>query len=130
LEVAELLEGAGGGALVGVEAALETLQAVFEVVEGGAEGVLADADVGAIIRFVIEGIVDFEAMLPEVGFDGAEAADFPFVVNEGVDEVALTRGGGVELGVVLGGELGEWLGVFATDDVGFGVNAGFQGVQA
>jgi hypothetical protein len=51
-------------------------------------------------------------------------------VNEGVDEVALARGGGVELGVVFGGELREGFGIFAADDVGLGVNARFQGVQA
>jgi hypothetical protein len=119
----ELFEGALGGALVGVEAALEALEAVFEVVEGGAEGVLAVADVGAIVRFVIHGVVGFEPILPEVGFDGAEAADFPFVVDEGVDQVALARGDGAELGVVLGSELGEGLGIFAADDPGLGVNA-------
>jgi hypothetical protein len=129
LQVAELLESALGGALVGVETALETIEALFDVVKGGAESVLAETYV-AVVRFVIEGIIDFEMVLPDVGFDSAEAADLPFVVDEGVHQVALARGCGVELGVVLGGELSQGFGIFAPDDVGLGMNAGFQGVHA
>jgi hypothetical protein len=121
LQVAELLEGALGGALIGVEAALEAFQSVFEVVEGGAEVVPAEADVAAVVRLVVEDVVRFEPMLPEVGFDGAEAADLPLVVDQCVDEVALTRRDGLELGVVLRGELRQGLGVFAADDVRFGM---------
>jgi hypothetical protein len=130
LKVLQLLEGSLGGALVGVEAALETFEAVFEIVEGGAEGVLAGANVAAIVGIFKEGIVPGKGVLPEVGFDGAESADFPFVVNEGIDEVPLTWGDGVELGVVLGGQLREIIGVFAADDVGLRMDAGFQSVQA
>jgi hypothetical protein len=130
LKVLELLESALGGTLVGVEAALETLEAVFEVLEGGAEGVLAAADVTGVVQVVVQGVIHIEPLLPEVGLDGAETADLPFVVNQGVDEVSLPRGDRVELGIVFGGELSEGVGVFASDDVGLGMKAGFQGVHA
>jgi hypothetical protein len=130
LELLELLEGALGGAFVGVEAALETLEAVFEVAEGGTEISLAEADVTAIVGLVIEDVVQLETMFPEVGFHGAKAADIPLVVDQGVYEVTLAGGGRAELGVVFGGELREGFGIFAADDVGLGVNAGFQGISA
>jgi hypothetical protein len=89
-----------------VEAALETLETLFEVLEGSAEGVLAAADVTGLVRVVVECVVPLELLLPEVGFDGAETTDLPFVVDQSVDEVALARGSGQELRVVFGGELG------------------------
>jgi hypothetical protein len=125
-----LLEGAGGGALVGVETALETLYAVFEVVEGMVEGMFAVEDVPFVGGIEAPYFVILEHLLPEGGLDGAETADVPLVVDEGVDEVPLTGGDGVELIVVLGGELRESLGVFASDDVGLRVNAGSKRVQA
>jgi hypothetical protein len=126
----QLAEDALGGAFVGVEAALEALEAVFEVFEGGAEGVFPAADVDAVVRLVIEVVVLCKVVFPEVSFDGAEAAYLPLVVDEGIDEVALARADGVKLGVILGGEAGEGFGVFAADDVGFGMKAGLEGVKA
>jgi hypothetical protein len=114
-----------------VEAALEVFQTLFEVwVEGGGEGVAAAASVGPGLGVEGPVVEELELVGPEVGFDGAEAADLPLVVDEGVHQVALAGGDGVELGVVLSGEMGEGLGVFAADDVGLGVNAGFQGIHA
>jgi hypothetical protein len=130
LQVAELAEGSGGGALVGVEAALETLEAVFEIIEGMVEGMFAVENVPFVVGTEAPYFVVLEHLLPESGFDGAEAADVPLVVDQSVHEVALARGDGVELIVVLGGELREDFGVFAADDVGLRVNAGFQGVHA
>jgi hypothetical protein len=66
----EFLEGALGGSLVGVETALEALEAVFEVIEGGAKRVLAAEGipfVGAIVRTKV---VELQLAIPEVGFDG------------------------------------------------------------
>jgi hypothetical protein len=66
----------------------------------------------------------------KVGFGETKAADEPLVVDEGIDQIPLTRSDGVELGVIFGGELGEGFRCFAADDVGFGMKAGFEGVQA
>jgi hypothetical protein len=66
----------------------------------------------------------------EVGFGEAEAADEPLVVDDGVDEVPLTRGDGVELGIVFVAEAGEGFGLFRADDQGFGMKAGFEGVES
>jgi hypothetical protein len=130
VQLAELLEGALTGALIGVEAALETLEAVFEVKEGRAEGELSPADVVRVIRVEGLAIVSIEGAFPELGLDAFETADFPFVADDGIDEVPLAGSDGMELGVISGGELGEGLGIFAANDVGFGMKAGFQGVHA
>jgi hypothetical protein len=93
LQVAELLEGALGGALVGVEAALEVFQALFEVgVEGGGEGVTAAADVVRVVGIGRVGVEPLEFEGPEVGFDALQTADLPFVADDGVDEIALAGG--------------------------------------
>jgi hypothetical protein len=112
-----------------VETALETLETVFEVIEGMVEGMFAVEDVPFVGGIEAPYFVILEHLLPDGGLDGAKAADVPLVVDEGVDEVPLTGGHGVELIVVLGGELRESFGIFAADDVGSGVDAGFQGVH-
>ncbi len=129
LEGAKLGEGAVGGTLQGVETGLEARQARSDAFESVGEGVAADAL--ALLAGGVEdlGVAD-EPVLPELGFDEAETADEPLVVDDGVDEVALAGGRGAEMGVVLGGELGEGGGVFATDDEGFGMQAGLEGVHA
>jgi hypothetical protein len=127
--IAEFGQDGAGGALQGVEAGLEAGETYFEGVEGVGEGVLALQDHETVLPFEV--IVAFlEVVGVEVGFGEAEAADEPLVVDEGIDEIALAWGNGVELGVVFGGELGEGFGVFAADDVGFGMEAGLESVQA
>jgi hypothetical protein len=51
-------------------------------------------------------------------------------VGQAVDQIAFLGVVGWNSGVVFGGEWGEGIGGFAADDVGLGVNAGFQGVHA
>ena len=100
-------------ALGGVYAALET-------------GELA----GALGEDVAEGdVVDVDDALPQLGLDGAEAAEEPFAIDEGVDEHALLGGGGAEAAVIFAGEFLEGGGDFAADERGFGVDAGFEGVH-
>jgi len=70
------------------------------------------------------------AVLPELGLGFAEAAKLPLGGYHGVDQEALFGGGGLEAVVVLDGEGFEGIGVFAGDDVGAGVDAGFEGVEA
>jgi hypothetical protein len=129
LELIQFFQGVAAGTLEGVEAGLEALEAGFEDGEGVGEGVS-----GAEMVVVVFGIEVFvpalEVLGVEVGLGQTEAADEPLVVDKGVDEVALARGGGEELGVVFGCELGESGGVFATDDEGFGVEAGLESVAA
>jgi len=126
-----LLEGSGGGTLEGVDAALDGIEAIFDNKVCAGEAVFAVEDfVGVGGVRVVEGVVGVELPRPNIGFDGAETTDPPFVVNDGIDEVALAGGDGVKLGVVFGSELGEGGGIFTANDLRVGVNAGFQGIQA
>ena len=94
--------------------------------------------VGVAARgIVLDGVVDefgvgevlvqaFDAVVPELGFDAAEAALDPLGGDEGVDERELRWAGGPIVEEVRGGEGFK----FGGDDVGPGVNAGFEGVEA
>jgi len=74
-------------------------------------------------------VVDIEDTLVELGLDGAEAAEEPVAIDEGVDEEALVGGGGVEAGVVFADEFLEGSPGFAADELSFGVDAGFEGIH-
>jgi hypothetical protein len=66
----------------------------------------------------------------ELGLDPGEAATVPVALDHGVDEEGLERADGVAGLVVSFGQSGELGGVLAGQDVGLGVNAVFQGVEA
>ena len=66
---------------------------------------------------------------PELGFDAAEAALGPLGGDEGVDERELGGAGGVVVVVKSNVESFEPGGIFAGDDVGAGIDAGFEGVE-
>ncbi len=72
----------------------------------------------------------FDTVIPELGFDAAEAALDPLGGDECVDERELRWAGGPIVEEVRGGEGFKFGGVFAGDDVGPGVDAGFEGVEA
>jgi hypothetical protein len=83
---------------------------------------------------VFDGVVDvlgvgevlvqaFDAVVPEVGFDAAEAALGPLGGSEGIDERELVVAGGMELDEECGGEGCELGGVFVADDLRTGVDA-------
>jgi hypothetical protein len=102
---------------------------VTEVGGSGAGAVSSASSTSSAISFE-DGVFDVgEALLPELGFDAAEAAEEPFGIDEGVDEHALLRGGGMEAVVILVGEGFEAGGGFVLDDVGTGVDAGFESVH-
>ena len=73
-------------------------------------------------------VEDVDAVIPELGFDAAEAALDPLGGDESVDERELDGVGGLEVEHEHGGEGFEFGGVFAGDDVGPGIDAGFEGV--
>jgi len=107
------------GAVGGVDAALETVEVI-------AAGV---ADLGHLKPF--DGVVEaFEVVPPDLRFEGAEAALEPLGGDESVDQGAHFGSGGLEAVVVFGGEEGESRRVFAGDDLGLCVDAGFQGIEA
>jgi len=124
----EVLEGFEGAEVHAVGALDATLNA-GEGIEGGMESV---AERGIVLDGGIEEIgvgevfvEAFDTVIPELGFDAAEAALDPFGGDEGVDESKLVRVGGVEMEEELGGEGFEFGGIFAGDNVGPGVDAGF-----
>jgi hypothetical protein len=59
-----------------------------------------------------------------------KAAEGPLAVDEGVDEGASVGGLGLVVGVVVVTEGFELGGIFAADEEGLGVDAGFEGVGA
>ena len=71
-----------------------------------------------------------DAELEELRFEGAEAALQPLGGDKGIDQGADFGSGGLVAVMVLGGEERESRGVLAGDDLGLGVNAGFQGIEA
>ena len=71
----------------------------------------------------------FDAVVPELGFDAAEATLDPLGGDEGVDERELYWAGRLVVEEELGGEGFEFGGIFAGYDVGPGVDAGFEGVE-
>ena len=113
LEAAELIEGVVVVALGGIDATLEAGKFIALVGVGLGEG----------------DVEDVVGLLPELSLDGAEAAEKPVAVDEGVDEQALVRCGGVEAVVVLVDEFLEVGPDFAADELGFRVDAGFEGIH-
>jgi hypothetical protein len=107
------------GAVGGVDAALETCEDV------------AVALVNVRHFEAFDGVVKaLDVVLPELGFEGAETALEPLGSDESVDQGAHFGGGGLVAAVVFGGEESESRGVFAGDDLGLSVDAGFQGIEA
>jgi hypothetical protein len=68
-------------------------------------------------------------VLPELGLDAAEAAQLPIGGDERVDQATLGGIGRLVLVLILGSKGFEITGVFAGDDVGLGMDAGFEGVE-
>jgi hypothetical protein len=129
LEGLEDFEGAEVEAVGGIDAALNAVKGIEGAVVGLAErGIVLDGFVNVLA--VGEGLVQaFDAVVPEVGFDAAEAALGPLGGDEGIDERELGSASGMVLAVECRGEGFECGGVFVADDFGMGVDAGFQGVE-
>jgi hypothetical protein len=131
--------GLGGGIELGFEQGLFGLQAL-EFVEGVAVIALGHIDAAleagegflhAVERLAEDGAVDLiaHALLPDFGLYAAEAAEEPFAIDEGIDEHALLGGIGEKAAVILELEAFEVGGGFVVDDLGVGVDAGFEGVH-
>ena len=118
-EALEALE-LGGGFLVGLfgggDAALEAHEDGAGVGES-----FAELDAGA--AFGLHGVI-----FPEVSFDAEEAAEEPLAADELIDLEAGFGSAWGEVGVVLGLEEGEVFAGFAEDELGIGVEAGFEGI--
>ena len=67
---------------------------------------------------------------PEIGFDAAQTAETPFVVDHGIDEETLVGVGRAVEFMVFGGQLGEIFGGFCEHDLLLGMDAVLQGVEA
>ena len=88
------------------------------------------AIVGLAEDIIVGGLEAFDgALLPEVRFHAAEAAEEPFAIDQRIDEHALFGGGGLEAAVIFEFEGFEVGGYFATDNLGFGVDAGFESIS-
>jgi hypothetical protein len=105
------------GALGRIGAALEEREVFSAADEVQALGVGALAHVHAI------GVV-----VPDLGVGERIAAEEPVGVDEGGDEEGLFGSGGVPAEEISVGKGAEFGGVFAGDDLGSGVEAGFEGI--
>ena len=129
LEVLEDFEGTEIHAVSRINAPLNAGKGI----EGGMESVAEGGTVldGGIDEFGVRKVFveAFDLIVPELGFDAAEAALGPLGGDESVDESELVEVGGAKVEVKCGGESFELGGIVAGDDVGTGVNAGFEGVE-
>ena len=112
MQAFQFAEGVMVVALGGIDAALEAGENVAVLLEDQAE-----AD-----------IEDVHGIFPELSLDGAAAAEEPFAIDEAVDEEALDGAVGTEAAVILGGEFVEGGLVFAADELGLGIDTGFERV--
>ena len=125
LEILQSFERAEEHAVGSVDAALEARKGLESVLEGMAErGIVLDGGVDKIgVRKIL--VEAFDLVIPELRFDAAETALGPFGGDEGVDKGEFGGAGGAVVEVKCGGEGFEFGGVFAGDDMGPGVDAGF-----
>jgi hypothetical protein len=115
--------------------ALEFLQREAIVARGGIHAALEAGEIvaaGAVpmLGFTAGVGIFLQAIAPVDGFGFAETVDLPLVVGERIDEEALFGEGGLPTLVVLFGESCERGGIFAGNDLAFGVHAGFKGIEA
>src|SRR6202041_3035246 len=99
-----------------------------EALEGGAAA--GEAVAGPALLNFMRIDEELAGGAPEFGFDAAQAAEAPFVVDHGIDEETLIGVGGAVEFVVFGGEFGEVFGGFAEHDLMLGMDAVLQGVEA
>jgi hypothetical protein len=129
LEVLQDSEVAEIHAVGALDAALESVEGLEGVLIGMAEG-----------RIVLDGLVEIlgggevvvealDLVIPELGFDAAEAALGPLGGDEGIDQGALVGVGGLVMEEEFGGKVLEFARIFAANDVRPGVDAGLEGVQ-
>jgi hypothetical protein len=119
LEQQQLLESPVVAALGGIDAAMQAVESI----QAGMEGLPGRHDIFAAIPVQ-------HGDIPELGLGFAEAAELPLGGYHGIDEEAPFGGGGLKAVVMLDGENFEDFRVFAWDDVGVSVNAGFEGIEA
>ena len=111
----QILAGALVVALAGIHDALEAVEGCAAVDEGIAGA--GHFDFGVRFEEKPGGGV------PEFGFDAAQTAEAPFVIDDGIDEEAFVGVGRAVEFVVFGGEQGEIFGGFGEHDLLFGVDA-------
>ena len=109
LGVLQLFESTAIVALVGIDDPLETPDGAG----GGYAGFAGDVGGGHL----------------EAGFDAAQPAAAPLIVDEGIDEEAPGGVGRAVQLMVLGGEPGEIRGRFGEQDLASGINAVLQGIR-
>ena len=108
--------------------ALEFLEREVKAARGGIQAALEAGEI--VPAHAGPGPVSRVVMPPEVGFGFAQAAELPIVVDESIDQDAMLGERGLPALVVLFGEVVEPGGIFAGDGLGFGVNAGLEGIEA
>lgn len=127
VELAETEEGFEGAIEDARGGGLEAVNA-FEGVLIIYYGVDVDVTVFGEAFFAVDCEVLSNGIAPEFGCGATEAAGLPIGADQLIDEGHLF-GGGLEAFVDTGFESFEFGGIFAGDDFGFGVDAGFGGVH-
>ena len=98
------------------------LQAFEGLAAGKVEGMA-----GSVADIVL--LHALELHLEELGVDPAAAAELPFGADELIDQGALDGAGGLVVAVEVFDQGLEVGGVLTADDLGLGVDAGFEGVE-
>ena len=132
--------GFGGGRTFGLEAFEVSKCAVVGALEGGEAtlnhvepaGSSAPGDGGVPFRLVVRFFVALEILdliVPDERLDAAHAAEEPIGIYKRVDSGLFARADRSARRGVVTGQVVEGRGVFADDECGFGVGAGFQGIE-
>ena len=128
-----------GGLASGLEAlkverglVIGSLDAGDLAIEAGQAFVIAAVGVAEFGAGIVaaDGAAAFNGTGPDLGFGGTETAESPGILEQMVDEFAFGSVGRLPAVGELFGEGAELIGVFAGDDDGSGVDAGFEGVEA
>jgi hypothetical protein len=117
LEALEFVEGGLVGAVGGIDAALEAHKVFVVDLEGVAE---------RRVLIQLKGAV--HGPIPDLGVGFGEATELPIVADQAIDIVTLLGGLGMEAQVIFGSKGFEIGDIFAADDDGLSVDAGFQGI--
>jgi len=119
-EPLQLGEGAIVGTLGGINPPLQAGEAVAHA------GVDVAHGSGLVQRIEVRLPGLFDLVQPELGFEARKALEEPIGADERIDQEAFEPAGGGPIVVIARGHGLQAGGIFAGNDLGFGIDAGFE----